>query len=188
MIINDVRLAYVHLEEPRASAEGAEPKYSVALIIPKDHPQLAEIREAMKAAVATKWGSKPPKGLRNPLRDGDELDEGGNRIRGEEFSNAYFLNASSRKPVDVVAGKARTKATSEHMRSGNYGCVKVGFFGYDQAGNRGVGAGLNGVWITRRGEPLGAASEPWAEGVKVEDFDVIADRAQAAGQQEGDFF
>ena len=36
MIINDVRLAWVHLEEPRAAVEGAEPKYSVVMIIPKN--------------------------------------------------------------------------------------------------------------------------------------------------------
>lgn len=73
------------------------------------------------------------------------------------------------------------------MRSGNYASVKVGFYGYDTAGNRGVGCGLNGVWITRRGEPLGAASEAWKE-TEAEDFSAIAERAAAAGKQEGDIF
>jgi hypothetical protein len=38
-----------------------------------------------------------------------------------------------------------------------------------------------------RGEPLGAASEPWAE-TEVEDFSAIAERASAAGQQADDVF
>jgi hypothetical protein len=73
------------------------------------------------------------------------------------------------------------------MRSGNYASVKVGFYGYDTAGNRGVGCGLNGVWITRRGEPLGAAAEPWKE-TEAEDFSAIAERATAAGKQADDMF
>lgn len=187
MIIDNVRLAYVHLEEPRAAAEGAEPKYSVTMIIPKNHPKVAEIKEAMKAAIQKKWNGKPPKGLRSPLRDGDETDDAGERLKGAEFTDAYFLNAANKKPVEVVAGKDCGRATSEHMRSGNYASVKVGFYGYDTAGNRGVGCGLNGVWITKRGEPLGAASEAWEE-TEAEDFSVIAERATAAGKQEGDVF
>lgn len=187
MIIDNVRLAYSHLEEPRAAAEGAEPKYSVTMIIPKNHPRVAEIKEAMKAAVQNKWNGKPPKGLRSPLRDGDETDDAGERLKGPEFTDAYFLNASNKKAVEVVAGKDRTRASSEHMRSGNYASVKVGFYGYDTAGNRGVGCGLNGVWITRRGEPLGAASEAWTE-TEAEDFSAVVAHAQAAGQQADDVF
>lgn len=188
MIINDVRLVYVHLEEPRAAAEGAEPKYSCTLIIPKNHKQLPEIKEAIQAAALQKFGSKPPKGLRNPLRDGDAVDDSGERIKGPEFSDAYFLSASNKKPVEVIAGKAKMPATSEHMRGGNYASVKVGFYGYDAAGNKGIGCGLNGVWITRRGEPLGGAREAWNDTVEAEDFGAIAERATAAGQQDGDVF
>lgn len=189
MIVDNVRLAYVHLEEPRAAADGAEPKYSVTMIIPKSHKQLPEIKEAMQAAIAEKWGGKAPKGLRSPLRDGDATDDNGERIRGEEFTDAYYITASSKKPVEVVAGRDRARATSEHMRAGNYGRCKVRFFGYDAAGNRGVGCWLNGVWITRRGEPLGGAAEAWGNAsADDEDFSTIVERAQNAGQQEGDVF
>ncbi len=187
MIINDVRLAWVHLEEPRAAVEGAEPKYSVVMIISKNHSQVVEIKAAMQAAIAAKWGTKAPKGLRSPLRDGDATDESGERVKGAEYTDCFFITAASKKPVDVVAGKDRSRATSEHMRGGNFASIKIGFYGYDAAGNRGVGCGLNGVWITRRGDPLGAASEPWAE-TEAEDFSAVVAKAQAAGQQDGDVF
>ena len=75
IVVKDARMAYVHLLEPRAAAEGAEAKYSITLIIPKtDEAGIAAIKAAMKAAVTKKFGDKPPKGLRNPLRDGDEKD------------------------------------------------------------------------------------------------------------------
>ena len=188
MIINDVRMDWVHLEEPRAAAEGAEPKYSVTMILPKNHRQVPEIKAAMQAAIAAKWNGKPPKGLRSPLRDGDAVDDTGERVKGTEYTDCFFISAANKKPVDVVAGKDRSRATSEHMRSGNYASIKVGFYGYDTAGNRGVGCGLNGVWITRRGEPLGAASEPWAETTEAEDFSAVVAKAQAAGQQADDVF
>lgn len=190
MIIDNVRLAYTHLDEPRAAAEGAEPKYSVTLIVPKTkafEDTVAEIRKAMNDVIADKWGNKAPKVLRSPLRDGDAVDDNGERIKGPEFENAYFITASSKKPVEVVAGKLRGPAGPEHKRAGNYGQVSVGFFAYDAVGNRGVGCGLNKVWITRRGEPLGGFNEAFRE-TEVEDFGAIVEQAQAAGKQTGDFF
>lgn len=188
MIIDNVRMTYLHLEEPHAAAEGATPKFSVCMIIPKAHPQIAEIRAEIKAAVAAKWGDKPPKGLRSPLRDGDETDESGERIKGAEFTDCYFMTASSPRKVEVIVGKARRQAVTDDMTWGNYGSVKVRCFAYDTAGNRGVGCGLNGVWITKRGEPLGGNSEAWNGNVEADDMDAIAQRAAAAGQQEGDVF
>ena len=188
MILNNVRLAYCHLDQPKAAAEGAEPKFSCTLIIPKNHPQLADLKAAIKQAAVAKFGDKLPKGLRNPLRDGDEVDDEGKRMRGEEFKDAHFVNASSKRKPEVVVGLTRSAPQPEHLGSGHYASVKVGFFGYDTAGNRGVGCGLNGVWITRRGEPLGAASEPWDEKVEAEDFSAIAEVAASTAAAEDDIF
>jgi len=171
IVVKDARFAYVHLIEPRAAAEGAEAKYSVTLIIPKtDEAGVAAIKAAMKAAVSKKFGDKPPKGLRNPLRDGDEKDaESGEYMKGDEFRGNWYLSASSKKPVRTLVGKARMPATDEHLQSGNYGAAELNFYGYDAAGNRGVAAGLNGVWITRKGEPLGSGATDWGV-IEAEDF------------------
>ena len=78
--VNNVRLAYMHLIEPHAAAEGAEPKYSVTMIIPKANADaVSAVKNAMVAARDLKWGKGAPKGLRSPLRDGDEKDDDGNR-------------------------------------------------------------------------------------------------------------
>ena len=57
------------------------------------------------------------------------------------------------------------------MVSGYYGSVQANFYAYDAAGNKGVSAGLNGVLITKRGEPLGRKLE-WDDAAKAgaEDF------------------
>jgi hypothetical protein len=181
IVVKDARFAYVHLLEPRAAAEGAEAKYSVTLIIPKtDEAGIAAIKAAMKAAVSKKFGDKPPKGLRNPLRDGDETDgESGEHMKGDEFWGNWYLSASSKKPVRALAGKARLPATDEHLQSGNYGAAELNFYGYDAAGNRGVAAGLNGVWITRKGEPLGSGATDWGV-IEAEDFATPATAATAS--------
>ena len=185
IVIKDARFAYVHLLEPRAAAEGAEAKYSVTLIIPKsDEATIASIKAAMKAAVSKKFGDKPPKGLRNPLRDGDEKDnDTGEYLKGEEFNGNLYISASSKKPVRALAGKARLPATEEHLQSGNYGAAELNFYGYDAAGNRGVAAGLNGVWITRKSEPLGAGPIDWGV-IEAEDFGSPA--AKVAAELSGD--
>jgi len=182
IVIKDARFAYVHLLEPRAAAEGAEAKYSVTLIIPKsDEATITAIKAAMKAAVAKKFGDKPPKGLRNPLRDGDEKDnDSGEYLKGEEFNGNLYISASSKKPVRAFAGKARLPATEEHLQSGNYGAAELNFYGYDAAGNRGVAAGLNGVWVTRKGEPLGAGSTDWGV-IEAEDFGSPAGKPELSG-------
>jgi len=172
--VNNVRLAYMHLIEPHAAAEGADPKYSVTMIIPKANTDAVNaVKNAMVAARDLKWGKVPPKGLRSPLRDGDEKDEEGNFIRPEEFRNSYYVGASSKRPVDVkiVMGGKIVNCPQEHMVSGYYGSVQANFYGYDAAGNKGVSAGLNGVMITKRGEPLGRKTE-WDDASKAgaEDF------------------
>jgi len=189
MVLNNARLAYTHLDEPRAAAEGAEPKYSTTLIIPKDHPQVAEIKAAMKEAVSLKWGAAVPKGIRSPLRDGDDVDpDTKERIRGPEFANSWFLSVSSKRKPEVVVGKNRTAPEPEHLISGHYGAAMVGFFAYDIAGNRGVGAGLNKLWITRKGEPLGVAAEAWNDSIEAEDFGGIIQKAAGQGPSDDDIF
>jgi len=172
--VNNVRLAYMHLIEPHAAADGAEPKYSVTMIIPKANTDAVNaVKAAMVAARDLKWGKAAPKGLRSPLRDGDEKDDDGNFIRPEEFRNAYYVGASSKRPVDVkiLMGGKIVNCPQEHMVSGYYGSVQANFYGYDAAGNKGVSAGLNGVLITKRGEPLGRKLE-WDDAAKAgaEDF------------------
>ena len=171
--IKNVRLAYVHLVEPRAAADGAEPKYSVTVIIPKtDTANLAVIRDASKAAKEARWGAKPPTTLRSPVRDGDEKDVTGNFVRGEEFRNSYYMNVSSKKPVDakIMMGGRIVNCPPEHLVSGYYGSVIANFFAYETAGNKGVSAGLNGVTITKRGEPLGRRLD-WEQAMEgAEDF------------------
>jgi hypothetical protein len=156
IVTGKVRLSYVNVFQPRASMPGQEPKYSVCVLIPKtDTATLAKVKAAMQvAAEAAKglWGGKVPAGLKLPLRDGDtERDSA-------EYKGHYFINASSKQRPGVVDAGVQPILDAGELVSGDYGRVSLNFYGYNQQGNRGVGAGLQNIQKLADGEPLSGRS------------------------------
>lgn len=164
VLLTDVRLSYAQLFEPK-SINGSDPKYSVSLIISKEDTQTLKVVEnAIQAAVEAGKQEKfkgSIKGLKLPLRDGDEERD------DEAYANAMFLNANSneKNPPQVVSrfrdpetGKPRL-LTEEDVYSGCYANVTVNFYAFNTSGNRGVAVGLGNVQKTKDGERLaGGAS------------------------------
>lgn len=164
IVIGECRLSYCHLFTPEAASEGSEKKYSVSIIIPKSNKKLVnEINAAIAAAAQAgiaKFGGRKPANLKTPLRDGDE-----DRPDDDAYADSWFINATSRtKPGVVKASKVmgETKlvevSNEDEVYSGCYGWVSVNFFAYNNAGNRGIAAGLNNVLKTKDGEFLGGRS------------------------------
>ncbi len=168
VITGKVRLSYAHLFKPQAIDEGQEPKYSVCLLIPKsDKKTLKKIKnaiEAAKQAGAPKWGGKIPANLKMPLRDGDE-----ERSDQPEYAGHYFINANSKLKPGVVDRDLNEILDSTEVYSGCYARASINFFGYNTAGNRGIGCGLNNIQKVADGDYLGGRSR--AE----DDFDVFED-------------
>lgn len=158
--VGKARFSYLHVFTPRASSEGADPKYSVTLIIPKDNTEAIEqikaaITNAYQAGVGKFGGRLPAKGTwKNPLRDGDV-----ERPEDEAFANSYFLNASSKQKPGIVkwgpAGKLVDVIDEEEIYSGCFGYASVNFFAFNNAGNKGVACGLNNILLTDKGDYLG---------------------------------
>ena len=170
--IGEVRLSYCHLFTPEAISDGGDKKYSVALLIPKSNTALVNaIKDAVKAAfmsgVASKFGGKQPAPgtWKNPLRDGDA-----ERPDDETYAGCYFINATSKsKPgiVKIVKMNGEKKlmevTDEEEVYSGCYGVASVNFFAFNNAGNKGVAAGLNNVLKTKDGEYLGGRTSAQSE-------------------------
>lgn len=154
-----VRLSYCNLFQPRAAQEGAQPKYSVTLLIPKsDKATIQKIKAAMEEAktkyLASSNGKKLPASLKSSLHDGDGERPNGGEF-GEECKGCYVITVSSNnKPVLVHADKTPITESSE-LYSGCYGRAIINFYVYDTQGNKGITAGLNGVMKLYDGEPLG---------------------------------
>lgn len=151
IVTPEFRLSYTHLFEPRAMAEGAKEKYSVSILIPKTEKEFVK---QFKDAVAKIMAEDPKlkgtkKGLKHPLRDGDEERE------SEEYAGHWFISASG-TTAPLVLGEDKSEIIDKReIYSGMYGRVSMNLFAFDKAGNKGVGAGLNAVQKTGDGESLG---------------------------------
>lgn len=163
VVTGKVRFSYANVFQPRAVADGQEPKYSVTLLIPKsDKATMAKIKAAIdnvKATCASVFGGKVPANLRTPIHDGDgEKPQGG--AYGPEAKGCWVLNCSSKQKPGLVDADCQPILDSTEFYSGCYGRASINFFAYNQAGNRGIGCGLNNLQKLADGEPLGGRTRP----------------------------
>lgn len=163
--IGEARLSYCHIFEPQTAKDGGNPKYSVALIIPKSNTAClnnikAALAAAKEAGTAT-FGGKVGK-IDSPIHDGDE-----ERSEDPAYSGCFYLNAkSSRKPGIYTLGpivngqRTFTPVTdAEAVYSGCYAFASVRFYAYNNSGHKGIAAALDNVIKVKDGERLGGSAE-----------------------------
>ncbi len=159
VVTGQVRISYEHLRQPYANQQGAEPKFSATLLIPKsDIATKQRIDAALAAAIqegtTSKWGGKRPPQPPIPIYDGDGLRPGGDAF-GEECKGHWVMTASSRQRPEVVDANLQPIIDATQIYSGMYARVSINFFAYDAAGKKGIGCGLGNVQKLADGEPLG---------------------------------
>lgn len=181
------RASYAHVFVP-TSMEPDDPKkkYSICLLIPKSNKTLvAALKAGIKAAQErdkAKWKGKIPANLRSPLRDGDI-----EKPEDENYKGMYFINASSPTKPGVVGTERDEEqklvklTTDEEFYSGCWCRFSINFFGYNTAGNQGVGAGLNhlqkvkdDVRLAGRPDVESEFDEDWTDDAS-EDDDMMGD-------------
>jgi len=159
IITGEVRVSYEHLLRPYANQPGAEPKYSITLLIPKWDVATkqcidAAVQEAAREGTAGKWGGVRPAQILTPVYDGDGVRPNGEPF-GAECRGHWVMTASSRQQPEIVDTALQPVMSGVEIYSGMYARVCVNFFAYLNAGRKGVGAGLGPVQKLRDGEPLG---------------------------------
>lgn len=168
IIVGPVRFSYMNVFKPKVNTQNGKTQFSAVVLVPKKAsdkcPEPDKIKATLDAAIADaaaeKFGSKIPATLRRPLRDGDAevTDDGSPKYAGYWFMNAYadedrgpVLFHGANPPRHIVPDDEKK------WRSGDWGFVKINFYGYDTAGNKGVGAGLKSIRFTKHDTPLGDA-------------------------------
>lgn len=152
------RLSYANIFEA-TSFNGQDPKFSVSLLVDKaDKQTLKVISDAINKAKEDgkdKWKGKIPANLRIPIRDGDE-----ERPDDENYADHYFINANApvKRPPRLMTRVKGETATEEDLYSGCYAIAIVNFYGYNTAGNQGIGCGLVGLQAYKHGERLSGSS------------------------------
>lgn len=161
-----VRFSYAHVFKPTKMEGETDDKlqYSVSILIPKKEVALIkEIRAKIKLAAEaakSKWGGKVPANLKICLKDGDV-----DKADDDNYAGMMYINARSKQKPGVVDREGVPISSEDEFYSGCWGRVSFSLFGYNTAGSKGVGAGLNHVQKIKDGERLGGRSS--AE----EDFD-----------------
>lgn len=157
VVTGKVRASYVNIFTPRAVNPGDDPKYGMALIIPKsDKATIDALRVAEAAAyelgVTTKWNGRRPV-TQSIIHDGDtEAD----LEKNPEYSGSWYMNVSSPRKPGVVDQSVQPILDPEELYSGCWVRVSVRAFPY--AGKRnGVSFGLQNVQKLADGERLGGA-------------------------------
>lgn len=157
VVIKNVRFSYAHVFTP----DEQNNKYSVQLIIAKDHPQIEQIKAAIQYTIQEgkgKLGDKFRLNLGTVLHDGDI-----ERIDDENYEGCYYINARSNQKPNVVKrnttgmGENKTMEITDptEFYSGCYGMASVAFFAFNTQTNKGIGCALNGVCKVKDGQPLG---------------------------------
>lgn len=176
--ISNVRLTFPQLFDAKQVNNQGDPKFSAAFLIPKDHPQLPEIKAAIVAAATEKWGAKHEEVLK-ALKVSDKLaiHDGDAKDQYDGYAGNYFINASNKiRPLVIGPNREPLVAADGKPYSGCYVTAIVEFWAQDNQFGKRVNASLLGVQFVKDGERLAgggvAAADdfeaiPPAEGQKV---------------------
>lgn len=164
LIIQDCRLSYPALFQPRESQEGGTPKYQATILIPKTDTATLQ---AIQSAIQNEWaeavqpngawkGAQPPN-PQLPLYDGDQVMPRSGKPWGDECKGHMVLRASSTSIPDVVDEFGNKALSASKFYAGCYCHYSVTFAAYNNK-QLGIGAYLNCVMFSKDGEPLEAHS------------------------------
>ena len=164
VITGKVRFSYANVWEPKAPVEGAQPKFSVSLIIPKsDTATLAKIDKALRAAYeeglpklrATTKNVPTFEAIAKPIHDGDV-----EKPDDPAYANAYYISANSLTAPGIVDAACNPILDHSEVYSGVYGRASINFYVYANGVNKGIACGLNNLQKLSDGEPLGSKASP----------------------------
>lgn len=192
VLTGEVRLSYAHLSEPYANPNqpGAEPRYSVTLLIPKtDAATKADIDQSMKAAyeaaVVNEWKGARPQ-LRSVLiYDGDGRRNDGSAFGAECKGHWVITAGTKRKPQVVDISNVNSQLAPQDIYSGMYARVTLNFFSFSVNGNRGIGCGLGNVMKTRDGEPLAGGASAASDFAGIGQSVAVQPQTEGAATQAG---
>ena len=159
VVTGKVRFSFCHVFEPQAPVGGGEPKYSVTLIVPKSDASTlskfqAAIAEAREKFCARNGAAALPAKPTHTLHDGDGLRSSGEPY-GPECHGCWVITVSSKQKPVIVDAFGNPITDAAEVYSGCFGRASINFYGYSQAGKKGISAGLLALQKLHDGEPFG---------------------------------
>lgn len=154
MVTPEMIINFPHIIEPDEDLSGRL-VYSCQLLIDKTDTlgikQLqVEIDRAIEKGKKTLWKGKVPNFRYAPLRDGDEEIANGTKQPGRGYEGRLFLTAKSTIKPGVVGPDLQPIISKDAIYSGCIVRADIAAYPYSQAGNNGVGWGLNNIMLVRQ--------------------------------------
>jgi hypothetical protein len=169
--LSNVRLAFPAIFQPQTVNGEGEPAYSATFILDPKHPQMREIKSAIKDIAKAKWGDKAESQLamlekqaRTCLQDGDL------KANYEGFAGNFFVSART-KARPTVVDRDRTPLTSSDGKpyAGCFVNAVVELWAQDNQYGKRINASLGGIQFAGEGDAFGGKAL-----VTADDFDDLA--------------
>jgi hypothetical protein len=134
--------------------------WSTMVLIPKEDTETIDrFKTLINAVAAEKWGTNIPKNLKVSFRDGDKEGKGGvpegTEAGAAPYGGNYFVSARSDRQPGVVDADRQPIIDSSMIQSGDYGCISLNCFAYENEHGKGISFGLGNIQFIHKGEPLG---------------------------------
>jgi hypothetical protein len=175
-LLRDVRLAFPSIFKASAPKGGGEEAFSASFLIPKTHKQLPELKKALAAVAAEKWGAKGPAVLK-ALEAADKtcLHDGDSKAEYEGFEGNLYVSSRS-KVRPTVFDQARNELTQADGKpySGCYVNASIDLWPQDNSFGKRINAQLRGVQFLRDGDAFAGGGQP-AEADEFDDISVSDD-------------
>jgi len=169
MTIRNVRVAFPAIFEKQAIGDG-EPAFGAKFIIPPDHPQVAEIEAAVKAAAEAKWKEKAD-GVMSVLKEdkkvafvkGPYRNKNGETYEG--FDGMFHLSTRSAdiQPTTLDSANNATNKDAGLIYGGAYLDAAVEFWAQDNKWGRRLNCTLRGVRFVKHGDRFSGSPPASAE-------------------------
>lgn len=175
--LNDVRLSFPVLFEAKAFEEGGKKEFSASFLIPKDHPAVKVIREAMLKIAADKWSEKGADTVAKLFRDDRMCLHDGDRKDYDGYAGNLFIRANNDvRPLVIDGQKNPISEKDGKIYSGCYVNATVSLWAQDNKWGKRINANLRGVQFLRDGEAFSGGGT-----ASVDEFEASEGGEQPAG-------
>lgn len=162
--LDNVRLAFPVLFEPRAVNGEGKPAFSASFLLDPADPQIKVINQAIEQVAREKWGAKADAILKQ-MRAQDKvcLHDGDLKANYDGFAGMLYLSArSTTRPLVIDRDKTPLTEQDGKPYAGCYVNASVELWAQDNNYGKRINASLRGVQFLRDGDAFaggGAASK-----------------------------
>jgi hypothetical protein len=180
--LNNVRLTFPTLWEPKQVNNQGDPKFSASFLFPPDHPQVAELTQIIIKAAQDKFGDKAMEVLAT-LKAANKIcvQDGDAKSDYDGYAGMKYINASNKiRPLVVDGNRTPLAASDGKLYSGCYVNAVLDIWAQSNQFGKRINASLLGVQFLRDGERLAGGSTATAD-----DFQAIPEAATAKAAKAG---